>query len=112
MKIDVPTSHKALRGERNRIIKIDVKQVAQLANLKINLQDEKKFEKQLNDVLAYFDKLNEVDTKGVEITSQVTGLENVIREDKAAPSLSQEEALSGTKSKHNGLFSVNAILDN
>ena len=92
-------------------MKIDIRKVAQLANLKIKPADEKKFEKQLNEIVGYIEKLNEVDTKGVEITSQVTGLENVTREDKTAPSLSQDEALSGTKSKHNGMFKVDAILD-
>lgn len=93
-------------------MKIDIKHVAKLANLKLKPADEEKFEKQLNDILGYIEKLNEVDTTGVEITSQVTGLENVKREDKSAPSLTQEEALSGTDSKHNGFFKVGAILDN
>lgn len=92
-------------------MKIDVKKVAKLANLKINLQDEKKFEQQLGEILGYVDKLKEVDTKNVEITSQVTGLENVTREDKSAPSLSQDEALSNTRSQHNGLFKVPGILE-
>ena len=61
--------------------------------------------------VGQYDKLSEVDTKGVEITSQVTGLENVTREDKAAPSLTQEEAISGTKKTKNGMFEVNAILE-
>lgn len=92
-------------------MKIDIKHVAKLANLKLKTEDEKKFEKQLNDIVAYVEKLNEVNTKDVEITSQVTGLENVMREDTPAQSLTQEEILSGTKSKHNGLFKVDAILE-
>ncbi|MBI4092254.1 MAG: Asp-tRNA(Asn)/Glu-tRNA(Gln) amidotransferase subunit GatC [Candidatus Levybacteria bacterium] len=92
-------------------MKIDIKHVAKLANLKLKDKDLPKFEKQLNEIVAYVEKLNEVDTKNVEITSQVTGLENIIREDIPAPSLTQEEVLSGTKSKHNGLFKVKAILD-
>lgn len=91
-------------------MKIDVKHVAKLANLKLKTKNLKMFEKQLNEIVAYVEKLNEVDTKNVEITSQVTGLENVTREDITAPSLTQEEVLSGTKSKHNGLFKVGAIL--
>lgn len=93
-------------------MKIDVKKVAKLASLKINPADEEKFEKQLTEILGYVDKLSEVDTKNVEMTSQVTGLENITRVDKAGESLSQEEALSGTTSKHNGMFEVKAILDN
>ncbi len=91
-------------------MKIDVKHVAKLANLKLSSQEEKKFETQLSSILEYIDKLKEVDTKNVEETSQVTGLENVTREDEPLPSLSQEEVLSNSKSTQNGLFKVKGIL--
>lgn len=84
--------------------------VAKLANLPLKPEEKEKFEKQLEETLSYVEKLNSIDTKGVEPTSQVTGLENVTREDKPSPSLSQDEALANTKSKHNGLFKVKAIL--
>lgn len=92
-------------------MKIDIKHIAKLANLKLKSSEEQKFEKQLGEIVSYVEKLKEVDTENIEITSQVTGFENVVREDKSAPSLSQEEVLSGTKSKHNGLFKVDAILE-
>lgn len=91
-------------------MKIDVVHVAKLANLPIKDGEEKKFEKQLSEILTYVDKLKEVDTKTVAPTSQVTGLENVTREDETTPSLSEEEALKNTKSKQDGLFKVKAIL--
>ena len=93
-------------------MKIDVSHVAKLANLPLSNEEKKKFEKQLSETLDYVKQLEEIDTKGIEPTSQVTGLENVTREDVAKPSLSQEEALSNTKSKYNGFFKVAAILDN
>ena len=93
-------------------MKIDVKHVAKLANLKLSSAEEEKFEKQLEETLAYIENLNEIDTSKVEATNQVTGLENVTREDVSAQSLTQEEALSNTKSQHNGFFEVPAILDN
>jgi len=92
-------------------MKIDVKKVAKLANLPITQQEEKKFEAQLSETLDYVNKLEEIDTKGIEPTSQVTGLENVTREDIVTPSLSQEEALKNTKSTYNGFIKVKAILD-
>jgi aspartyl-tRNA(Asn)/glutamyl-tRNA(Gln) amidotransferase subunit C len=92
-------------------VKIDVKKVAKLANLPLSTGEEKKLEAQLEETLAYIDNLNEVDTDKVETTNQVTGLENVSREDKARPSLTQEQALSNTKSTHNSLFKVDAILE-
>ena len=91
-------------------MKIDVNHVAKLANLPLKPQEKEKFEKQLSETLAYVEKLNSIDTKNVEPTSQVTGLENVSREDEASPSLTQEKALSNTKSQYNGLFKVKAIL--
>lgn len=91
-------------------MKIDVEHIAKLANLPLKNEEVRKFESQLSSVLDYIKKLNEIDTKDVEPTSQVTALENVTREDKPFPSLSQEEVLSNTKSKHNGLFKVKAIL--
>lgn len=92
-------------------MKINVSHVAKLANLPLTDEEKKKFEKQLSETLDYVNQLNEIDTKGVEPTSQVTGLENVTREDVIKPSFSQEEALANAKSKHNGLFKVKAILE-
>ena len=94
-------------------MKIDVKHVAKLANLKISDPDIKKFEKQLSSILDHINKLQEVNTEKVEETSQITGLENVTRDDVANSSrtLSQDEALSGTSSKQNGLFKVKGVLN-
>ncbi len=93
-------------------MKIDVSHVAKLSNLPLNEEEKAKFERQLAEVLDYINKLEELDTENIEPTSQVTGLENVTREDIPSPSLSQEQALANTKSEHNGLFKVKAILEN
>lgn len=93
-------------------MKIDVKHVAKLANLKIKDSEIEKFEKQLSEVLAHIDKLKKTETKNVLETSQVTGLESITREDKAdsARILSQEEALSNTKNTENGFFKVKGVI--
>lgn len=94
-------------------MKINVPHVAKLANLALTSAETKKFEKQLEETINYVDSLNEIKTKGIEPTSQVTGLENVLREDIAGSEriLSQEEALSNTKSTENGLFKIKGILN-
>ena len=91
-------------------MKFDISHVAKLANLPLSDEEKKKFEKQLDETIQYIQNLNEVNTAGIEPTSQVTGLENVTREDEVKPSLSQEDALSNAKSVHNGLFKVKGIL--
>lgn len=92
-------------------MKIDVVHVAKLANLSLNKEEIKKFESQLSETIEYIGQLNEIDTSNVKETSQVTGLSNVTRDDNTSASLTQEEALKNTKSTHNGLFKVKAILE-
>ena len=92
-------------------MKIDVSHIAKLANLPLAPSEKDKFEKQLSDILSYVEKLKQVNTKNVEATSQVTGLENVTREDKVARSLTQEETLLNSKSQMNGFIKVKAILE-
>ncbi len=59
----------------------EVKKIAQLARIKLTPDEEKRHAETISAVLDYMKILNEVDTKGVEQTSQVTGLEDVVRED-------------------------------
>lgn len=58
-----------------------VRHVAKLARLRLSDAEVEKFSGQLSAILDYVAILNEVDTEGVQPTSQVTGLENVTRED-------------------------------
>lgn len=55
--------------------------VVSLARIGLDEKQIQKFQQELSSILDYVEMLNEVDTKGVEPTSQVTGLENVWRED-------------------------------
>lgn len=93
-------------------MKIDVLKVAKLANLTLAENESKEFEKQLEEVLTYIEKLNAVDTSNVEPTAQVTGLLNKTRNDSFTDdNLPQDAALSGSKKTHNGLFVVDKLVD-
>jgi aspartyl-tRNA(Asn)/glutamyl-tRNA(Gln) amidotransferase subunit C len=92
-------------------MKIDVLHIAKLANLPLKKEEIEKYEKQLSSILEYIEKLQKVNTDNVKETSQVTNLENVTRDDTTTPSLSQDEALSNTNNKQNGLFKVKAIFE-
>ncbi len=93
-------------------MKLDVSHIAKLANLPLKDEEKKKLEAQLEETLTYIENLKEVDTKHVEPTAHVTGLENVTRVDVATESLTQKQALSNAKKTHDGFFQVDAILDN
>ena len=92
-------------------MKINVPHVAKLANLTLSDEENKIFDNQLQETVDYVGELNQINTQNIEPTSQVTGLENVLRADVAKPSLSQEDALLNAKSKHNGFFMVDQILE-
>lgn len=100
-----------IKNQKAKITEEEVKHVGKLANLSLTSEEIKKFQQQLSEVLDYVEVLNEVATEGVEPTSQVTGLENVFREDQPGPSLSQEEVLSGAKDKGKGMFKTKAIFE-
>ena len=61
----------------------ELKKIAQLARIKLTLDEEKRYAETISVVLDYMKILNEVDTAGVEQTSQVTGLEDVVRFDES-----------------------------
>ncbi len=93
-----------------RLTKQEVLHVAKLAKLELTPQEVEKFTDQLSNIVDFISQLQEVDVKGIEPTSQTTGLENVFRNDKIVPSLNVGDALSGTDETHNGYFKVGAIL--
>lgn len=96
---------------KGKLTKNQVLHIAKLANLKLTEKEIVKFQKQLSETLSYVKILDELDVLGVEPTSQVTGLKNVFRQDEVIDCLSQDEALSGTKSKHNGYFKIKSIFE-
>ena len=111
-KLKTPRPRQAKRGRQNsKLSKDEVKHVAALANIKLSPQEISKFQKQLSEILDYIEILNEVKTENVEPTSQVTGLENIFRKDETGKALTQEEALSGAKDKHQGRFKIKAIFE-
>ncbi|MGH7234184.1 MAG: Asp-tRNA(Asn)/Glu-tRNA(Gln) amidotransferase subunit GatC [Candidatus Saccharimonadales bacterium] len=65
-----------------RLSKNDVLKLARLARLDLSSAEVEEYLTELNEVLAYVEQLQSVDTKGTDATNQVSGLTNVMREDK------------------------------
>ena len=91
----------------------DVRHLAKLANLKLTDKGIEELLPSVSSFLQYVSKIKSLDTESVEETSQITNLENVFREDVVDDErmLTQEEALSNCKKKHNGYFMVDAIFE-
>jgi aspartyl/glutamyl-tRNA(Asn/Gln) amidotransferase C subunit len=93
-------------------MKVDVQHLAKLAQMSVSLDEVKKLETGFEQTLKVVAELDELDTKKVKPTSQVTGLTNVFRKDQIDKDrmLTQDEALSNAKKKYRGYFVVPAIL--
>jgi aspartyl-tRNA(Asn)/glutamyl-tRNA(Gln) amidotransferase subunit C len=91
--------------------KIDVKYVAHLARLKLAADEETKLSAQLSGILAYIEKLKELDVTNVEPTAHAVPMVNVTRLDETRPSLSHDEALRNAPKQADGLFVVPKIVE-
>jgi len=58
-----------------------IKHIANLARLELSEAELEKYGGQLSGILSFVEQLQEVDTDNIEPTAQVTGMENVFRED-------------------------------
>ena len=94
-----------------KLTKEEIRHIARLAQLELSPKELEKLRKQLVEILDYAKKLNELNTSKIEPTSQVTGLENVFREDKPAPSLSQKEVLSNAPERRHDYFKAKGVFE-
>ncbi|MEE9591197.1 MAG: Asp-tRNA(Asn)/Glu-tRNA(Gln) amidotransferase subunit GatC [Thermodesulfobacteriota bacterium] len=92
------------------ITKKDVVDVATLARLALTKEQEELYTEQLGRILAYVEKLAEVDTSGVESTTYTVPICDVFREDNMKPSLPQEEALKNAPDVAKSYFRVPKII--
>lgn len=70
-----------------------VRYIASLARLRFTEDEEERLAEEMNEILGYVEKLNELDTSGVPPMSHVLDLHNVVREDVAETRISRDEAL-------------------
>lgn len=99
-------------GERMaRITKEQVKHVANLARLSITEEETETFTKQLDAIITFAEQLNELDTEGIEPTTHVLNIRNVVREDEVRPSLQTEEALKNAPDQQDGQVKVPSVLE-
>lgn len=88
-----------------------VEYVAHLARLTISDQEKDKFTSQLNDILLYIDKLNELDTKGVEPMSHAIAVTNSFRQDEILDSIGTEKSLVNAPDARGEFFRVPKVIE-
>ena len=88
----------------------DVEHVAHLARLGLTSDELARLEGQLNHILDQYAILATLPTDHIAPTAQTIELENILRDDVAGPSLSQEEVLANTPARDGPFVVVAAIL--
>ncbi|QAY66826.1 Asp-tRNA(Asn)/Glu-tRNA(Gln) amidotransferase subunit GatC [Paenibacillus protaetiae] len=89
----------------------DVEHVAKLARLELTEEEKETFNGQLNAILKYAEKLNELQTDNIEPTSHVLPVINVMREDEVRPSLPIDKVLLNAPDDEDGQIKVPAVLE-
>ncbi len=89
----------------------EVEHMARLARLELTEEEKGQLTAQLDAILGYFDKLNELDTSAVEPTTTVIPMVSVMRQDEVRPSLAQEDALANAPDREDVFFRVPRIIE-
>jgi aspartyl-tRNA(Asn)/glutamyl-tRNA(Gln) amidotransferase subunit C len=84
----------------------EVRHVAKLACIELSENEVQQFTKELSAIINYFDKLSQINTKGVPPTSHVHGVVNVFRDDRVIESIQKEDAKNIAPKWQEGSFVV------
>ena len=87
-----------------------VRHIGKLSRIELTDEEVQTFSRQLGDILSYFDKLQELDTEGVEPMAHAVELANVLAEDVAGESLSPDAALANAPDREDDLFQVPRVI--
>ena len=93
----------------------DVSYVADLANLELTDQERQRMLKDLNSILDYIDRLNELDTTNVPPMAQISGVESetasCLREDVLIPCLPHKDAMQNAPATDGEFFKVPKVIE-
>ena len=94
-----------------KITKEIIEHIADLARLNLTDKEKEKLTSEMANIVAYVDKLNELDTTNVPPTSHVKPVHNVLREDRVEKSYDREKILANAPSCEDGFFKVPRVVE-
>lgn len=94
-----------------KISRNEVEKVAILARLELSEEEKDVFTGQMDAILAYVDKLNELDTSGVIPTAHAVPMENAFRDDAVRPSMGVDGALGNAPERAEGFYRVPKVIE-
>jgi aspartyl-tRNA(Asn)/glutamyl-tRNA(Gln) amidotransferase subunit C len=90
---------------------ISIDHLASLARLALTEEEKSLYGSQLEHILQYMETLNRLETSGIDPTSHVISISNVMREDAAKPSLDREDALKNAPDRTDAFYRVPKIIE-
>jgi aspartyl-tRNA(Asn)/glutamyl-tRNA(Gln) amidotransferase subunit C len=93
-----------------KITKEEVLYVAHLARLDLDEKSIEKLAGQIDEILGYIDKLNQVDTHNIKPTSHAIFLTNAFRDDEEKEHIERDLALANAPEKEDGSFVVPKVV--
>ncbi|MBM9613125.1 Asp-tRNA(Asn)/Glu-tRNA(Gln) amidotransferase subunit GatC [Desulfobulbus rhabdoformis] len=93
-----------------KITREEVQHVAKLARLDLSEDDVDRMTGQLDSILSYVAKLDELDTQGVPVTTHTQNVVNAFREDEVRPSLDRDRSLQNGPDQNGEAFVVPRVI--
>jgi aspartyl-tRNA(Asn)/glutamyl-tRNA(Gln) amidotransferase subunit C len=93
-----------------KITSKEVEHVAKLARLDLKPDEVERMTTQLDTILSYVAKLDELDTEGVPVTTHTQNIANAFREDEVQDSLDRKKVLANGPLQNNEAFIVPRII--
>jgi aspartyl-tRNA(Asn)/glutamyl-tRNA(Gln) amidotransferase subunit C len=87
-----------------------IDKLAVLAKLQFKEGDKESIRKDLSKIIAFVDKIDELDTEGVEPLIHINREVNVLREDEVSETITQVQALKNAPSKDSDYFKIATVL--
>lgn len=94
-----------------KITKAEVEHVAKLARLALDDAEIVTLTSQMDAILDYVDKLNELDTTGIEPTAHAVPMDNAFRDDRVAASIGIDRALANAPARAEDCFKVPKVIE-
>ena len=93
-----------------KITPAEIIHIANLANLLLSEEEVRAMTEQLDGILNYIAKLNELNTTGIEPMTHAIAIQNACRPDEVKPSLAQPEALANGPGQNGEFFVVPRVI--
>jgi aspartyl-tRNA(Asn)/glutamyl-tRNA(Gln) amidotransferase subunit C len=94
-----------------KITEETVNRIAELAKLEFTPEEKKELMGDMNKILAFMEKLNELDTEGAEPLIYMSGQVNALRKDEVVQEITHQEALKNAPKKDSDYFRVPKVLE-